>query len=185
MSRRQVTLSAATGLSLLAVSACLHFTPLFIWNASASAPIGLYRLVLSTPISIGDLVVVTPPAPLDSFLADRGYLPRSVPLLKRIVALGGTTVCRIGLTMVVDGHITGTALARDSHDRPLPVWQGCRTLADDDVFLMNSDVADSLDGRYFGPLPVSAIVARALPMWTNDGRNGRFEWHLADPSVVP
>lgn len=185
MSRRQVTLSAAAGLGLMAASACLHIAPLWIWNASASAPIGLYRLTPSTQVAAGDLVVVTPPVPLASFLAHRGYLPRGVPLLKRVLALAGATICRIGLTILVDGHVTGMALVHDSHGRPLPVWQGCRMLAEDEVFLMNSDVADSLDGRYFGPLAVSTIVARALPIWTDDDGDGRFRWHVGERPAAP
>jgi type IV secretory pathway protease TraF len=31
---------------------------------------------------------------------------------------------------------------------------------------MNTDEAASLDGRYFGPIPVTAIVGRAIPLWT-------------------
>ena len=36
-----------------------------------------------------------------------------------------------------------------------------------DVFLMNPRSADSLDGRYFGPLPAASIVGRAIPLWVN------------------
>ena len=35
------------------------------------------------------LVVAMPPEPLATFLADGGYLPRGVPLIKRILALPG------------------------------------------------------------------------------------------------
>ena len=31
---------------------------------------------------------------------------------------------------------------------------------------MNPDRADSLDGRYFGPLDRSTIIGRAEPVWT-------------------
>jgi type IV secretory pathway protease TraF len=31
---------------------------------------------------------------------------------------------------------------------------------------MNWNEPASLDGRYFGPLPRSAIVGRAAPLWT-------------------
>jgi hypothetical protein len=31
---------------------------------------------------------------------------------------------------------------------------------------MNRDAPDSLDGRYFGPLPLSTVVGRAVPVWT-------------------
>ena len=52
--------------------------------------------------------------------------------------------------------------------RPLPVWQGCRVVAGGEVFLMNRQSEDSLDGRYFGPLPTTTIVGRADPLWTDE-----------------
>jgi type IV secretory pathway protease TraF len=56
----------------------------------------------------------------------------------------------------------------DSRGRPLPVWQGCRVIADGEVFLMNWQSADSLDGRYFGALPTSAVIGTAEPLWTGE-----------------
>jgi type IV secretory pathway protease TraF len=91
-------------------------------------------------------------------------------MLKRVLALPGQTVCRNGLTLTVDGIGIGEARDRDRRGRPLPIWQGCRVVARDDVFLMNWQSSDSLDGRYFGPIPASAIIARARPIWT-DGEN--------------
>jgi type IV secretory pathway protease TraF len=35
-----------------------------------------------------------------------------------------------------------------------------------EVFLMNWDEPASLDSRYFGPIPLSAILGRAEPLWT-------------------
>ena len=48
-----------------------------------------------------------------------------------------------------------------------------------EIFLMNPTVPDSLDGRYFGPLPVTSIVARAVPLWTDETGDGRFVWRAA------
>jgi type IV secretory pathway protease TraF len=31
---------------------------------------------------------------------------------------------------------------------------------------MSRQSANSLDGRYFGPLPAASIVGRAIPLWT-------------------
>lgn len=42
-------------------------------------------------------------------------------------------------------------------------------IGQDEVFLMNRDEPASLDGRYFGPIPASAIVGRAQPLWTFEG----------------
>jgi type IV secretory pathway protease TraF len=40
-------------------------------------------------------------------------------------------------------------------------------VSDGEVFLMNPNGPASLDSRYFGPLPVSAIAGRAEPLWTS------------------
>jgi conjugative transfer signal peptidase TraF len=149
------------------VSALFHPAPKLLWNVSASVPIGLYTVHRVGALHVGDLLVVTPPEPLASFLDLRRYLPKGVPLLKSVVALPGQTVCRIERTIFVDGGAIGDALDRDHLGRPLPVWKGCRVIAAGEVFLMNRRSPDSLDGRYFGPLPSTTIVGRADPLWTH------------------
>ena len=140
--------------------------PLLLWNASASVPVGLYAVEPPIALRVADLVVVRPPKPLAEFLADRAYLPRGVPLLKHILALSGQSVCRDALAVTIDGTAVVVARERDSRGRPLPSWSGCRILHQDEVFLLNPRSADSLDGRYFGPLPTSSVVGRAVPLWT-------------------
>jgi conjugative transfer signal peptidase TraF len=151
-------------------------TPKLIWNASASAPIGLYAVRPAADLGVTELVAVEAPEPLASYLSQRDYLPRGVPLMKRIAALPGQTVCRTGNSVTVDNIAMGEALSHDRRGRSLPAWQGCRTLHTSEIFLMNWDVQDSLDGRYFGPVPQSSIVGRALPLWTDEGGDGRFQW---------
>ncbi|WP_136616140.1 MULTISPECIES: S26 family signal peptidase [Mesorhizobium] len=153
-----------------------HVTPKLIWNASASTPIGLYRIHPAERLEVNDLVAVDPPKSLTSFLADNGYLPRGVPLMKRVAGLPGQEVCRNGLAITVDGIEIGKALEHDRLGRPLPAWQGCRRIVSGEVFLMNAQVRDSLDGRYFGPIATSLIIGRATPLWTQQGRTGGYEW---------
>ena len=126
-----------------------------------------------------DLVAVRAPEPIASYLADGGFLPKGVPLLKHVMALPGQTVCRAGDTITVDHISVGAARERDHLGRPLPRWSGCHTLGPSEVFLMNPTVPDSLDGRYFGPLPTTAIVARAVPLWTDEAGDGRLVWRAA------
>ena len=159
-----------TYLAALTADATALFQPApkLLWNASASVPIGLYAVHHVGALYVGELLVVTPPEPLSSFLDQRRYLPKGVPLVKRIAALPGQTVCRSQRTIFVDGFAIGAALGRDHLGRPLPVWQGCRLIAAGRVFLMNRQSRDSLDGRYFGPLPATTIVGRADPLWTHE-----------------
>ena len=158
-----VTYIATLGVGL---SALFHPVPKLIWNATASVPIGFYAVHPAGPLRFGELLVVKPPEPLATFLDERRYLPKGVPLLKRVLALPGQAVCRTDRTITVDGAAMGEALSRDRRGRPLPAWRGCHTVAPGEVFLMNRQSEDSLDSRYFGPLPVTTIAGRADPLWT-------------------
>lgn len=167
MTARLKTLAGTFGVAAaLVATVVLEPLPLYIWNASASVPVGLYRLRPANQFQVTELVAVQPPEPLATFLDLNGYLPIGVPMLKRVLALPGQTVCRIGLTISVDDIAMGEARNRDGRGRPLPKWQGCRVVGDGELFLMNWQSLDSLDGRYFGFLPASAVIGRALPVWT-------------------
>lgn len=168
----------ATYFSVLAVGglSSFHPAPWLIWNATASVPIGLYALHPVDRLQVMDLAAVRPPEPVAGYLADGGYLPKGVLLLKHAIALSGQIVCRIGDRITVDGLAIGEARDRDRLERPLPTWSGCRTLGIGDVFLMNPDVPDSLDGRYFGPLPATSIIGLAVPVLTDEDSSGHFEW---------
>jgi conjugative transfer signal peptidase TraF len=166
MNRSTTLLAIAAAVAVIGTTLGPKSAPRLVWNASESVPTGLYRVQPARRLIVTALVVAYPPEPLATFLADGGYLPRGVPLIKRILALPGQTVCRTGLTIAVNAIEMGAARERDRRGRALPVWQGCRTVASDEVFLMNWDEPASLDGRYFGPIPLSAIVGRAVPLWT-------------------
>lgn len=171
------TAIAATmfGVSFAAIGA---FNPLprVVWNASASVPIGFYRIEPLPDPPHGALVAVTPPAPLARWLAERGYLGERVPLLKHVAAKPGQRVCRIGAVVSVDGRPVVVARERDGRGRPLPVWQGCRTLRTGELFMLNPDHTDSMDGRYFGPLPASTVLGRATPILTRDTPSAPLTW---------
>src|ERR1700761_3299943 len=160
-----ITAIAATGLLLSTFGGT---TTHYIWNASNSVPIGLYRVQPAMQLAVTELVAVQPPDLLAAFLDFNGYLPLGVPMLKRVLALPGQTVCRNGLTIAIDGIDVGQAREQDGRGRPLPTWHGCRVIADGDVFVMNWQSSDSLDSRYFGPIPASAVIGRAVPVWTKE-----------------
>src|SRR5262249_48339141 len=155
--RLATLLAMAIAVAVVATTMSPKATPRFVWNASESVPTGLYHVQPARRLIVTTLVVAYPPEPLATFLADGGYLPHGVRLIKRILALPGQTVCRTGLTIAVDGTEMGDARERDRRGRPLPLWQGCHVVAAGEAFLMNWDEPASLDGRYFGPIPLSAI----------------------------
>lgn len=166
MNRPAIWLSvAAAATVLMLLPACVASPPVLLWNASASVPIGLYAVHSLDALHVGDLVVVRPPKPLAAWLDARRSLPLGVPLVKPVAALDGQTACRQRRIVSVDGKPTAEAQDRDHRDRILPHWEGCRRIAPGEVFLMNPAQPDSLDSRYFGPLPVASIIGRASPLW--------------------
>ena len=173
--RRTLTVTALAVIGIAAASA-VEWPVKLIWNATASAPIGFYTVEPADALDVPELVAVMPPEPLAAFMVERGYIARGVPLLKRVLGLPGQRVCRTGRAITVDGIEMGEALERDRLGRALPVWTGCRVIAPGEIFLMNWEVRDSLDGRYFGPIPASSVIGRAVPLWTDEEGVGRFEW---------
>jgi conjugative transfer signal peptidase TraF len=160
----RITSVAAVAIGILAASAFTKPVPRLIWNASASAPIGLYW-VTSKPITRGDLFLATTPESMRDLAAARGYLPSDIPLVKRLAGIEGDQICAHDRAILINGRILAWRQETDSAGRPMPVWSGCRTLAHE-VFLLMQDVPTSFDGRYFGPVPRASIIGKLTPLWT-------------------
>ena len=176
MTRRFYATTTAIAALGVAITTIVPMSARLIWNASASVPKGFYTVAPADAIEVPELVAVMPPEALAPFIVERGYVARGVPLVKRVLGVPGQRVCRTGHAITVDDVEMGEALERDSLGRDLPVWQGCRIVGDGELFLMNWDVRDSLDGRYFGPIPASSVIGWVLPRWTDPEGDGCYEW---------
>lgn len=176
MTRRRILTVTALAVIGIAAASAVDWPIKLVWNATASAPIGFYTIEPADALDVPELVAIAPPEPLAAFMVERGYVAPGVPLLKRVLGVAGQRVCRLRSTIMVDGIEMGDALDRDRIGRDLPVWQGCRVIAPGEIFLMNWEVRDSLDGRYFGPIPASSVIGRAVPLWTDEEGDGRYEW---------
>jgi len=164
MTRAAFLVVAGAGVAAVLAPLALQSRPALLWNATASAPAGLYRVWPATPLHVGDWVSVRTPVDLAALFAARQYLPLGVPLVKQVAALPPSEVCRIGRRISVDGRAVALAHGNDRLGRPLPVWRGCRRLAEGQVFLLNA-APDSLDSRYFGSVATTALVGRLTPLW--------------------
>ena len=168
-------LSAALFAGLFAAVAALAPQPRLVWNASASMPVGLYRVDVGRGAAAGDLLLVEPPEDIAALLAARGYLPRGVPLLKRVAATEGALVCRTGSFVTIDGVGAARVRASDRLGRPLPHWRGCRRLQRGELFLLGA-ASDSFDSRYFGALPAAAAIGTAQPLLTRAAPGAPLRW---------
>ncbi len=139
--------------------------PRLVWNASASAPVGLYRVTPGARPRRGELALIRLPHSARDLAARRGYLPANVPAIKRVTAVAGDMVCASRDRVSVAGYLAVARLAADRQGRPLPRWNGCIVLAANELFLLNPEAAGSFDSRYFGPVGGELIVGRARLLW--------------------
>lgn len=165
MSRRRAVLGlGVASLSLLAAPAVLDPAPRLIWNVSASAPIGLWRISPGASPAVGDHVAATPPPQARRLAAMRGYLPGNVALIKAVAAGDGDLVCARGRAVLVNGVVVARRRVRDGQGRALPWWQGCQRLSGGALLLL-SPSAEGFDGRYFGPVSRACVIGKASPLW--------------------
>jgi conjugative transfer signal peptidase TraF len=160
-------LVAAAGVPAAALLATLiaNPRPIFLWNASASSPEGLYAVGAPLSFKRGDFAVARPPADARRLAADRRYLPAGVPLVKRVAGVAGDRICARGAHVAVNGRLAAFRRSFDPSGRPMPSWSGCRTLASGEIFLLSSGRPLAFDGRYFGPTSAADIVGRARLLW--------------------
>ena len=152
-------LGAALGATLLRDP-----VPLLVWNMSASAPVGLYAIRPGAALRRGDYALAWAPAAARELAARRRYLPRNVPLVKRVAALPGDQICAQGDAIRVGGRAAARRRASDAQGRALPAWQGCRTLGAGEMLLLMPH-PDSFDGRYFGATQRDQLIGKAVPLW--------------------
>ena len=163
--RRRGICAVALMITALGATIALPPRPRLLWNASASTPIGLYRIGAPSDLATGDMVAADVPSGWRRLATARGYIPLRVPLVKRIAAEPGDTVCATGSSIAINGRHVADRRRWDGYGRPMPWWRGCRILHYGALFLLGDDPA-SFDGRYFGPVAPDTIIGRAHPLWT-------------------
>lgn len=162
--RHRSFVAAAAGIALLGATIVTPPPPRLVWNASASAPLGLYAVSPGAPLARGDMVVAWAPPGPRLLAAQRYYLPVNVPLVKRVRGVPGDRICATGSTILIDGRAAAVRLTRDKAGRLLPWWRGCITLRDGAVLLL-TDPPASFDGRYFGATAARDVIGKATPLW--------------------
>lgn len=165
--RQAAILFGMCGATITLLMSFLPGTPLVIYNASGSAPLGFYYVEQRLP-ERGEIAVFRPPPAIELLILTHDVLPAPVPLLKRVEAIGGDEVCRakepVG-TISINGKVVAEVLDKDREGRPLPSWDGCMRLVEGEYFLLQPH-PNSFDSRYFGPVSRCNILGVARPIWT-------------------
>lgn len=161
--RHYASTIAALVVALIAVS-IFPPRPFLVWNASASAPIGLYAIGGRNRIEAGDMVLARVPESWQRLAGARRYIPVNVLLVKRVAALPGDTVCTGGQNIIVNGRLIAERRYVDGAGWSMPWWSGCVTLQGSALFLL-MDNPDSFDGRYFGSTERGDVIGKANLLW--------------------
>lgn len=160
--------------SYLAVPFLSTGAPPLLLNTSCSVPCGLY-LRRARPPRRGDLVAACLPGEVGTFARRRGYVAAGrrcpdgqAPVLKRLAATAGTRVELRQGVLALDGRpVPGCALRQaDSAGRPLPALRRVPYEVPPGHVLLLADHPFSFDGRYFGPVAESQLLAAYRPLWT-------------------
>jgi conjugative transfer signal peptidase TraF len=159
--------AGSTASALVVVKSGLRF------NATASMPMGLYRILKSDPQAIrpGSVVAVCAPAVAAKVGRRRGYLSAgpcsddSELLLKNVVAIAGDDVMFTPDGLSVNGCRLPNSrpLAVDRSSRPVVHWPFGRGRIPESNIWLYSDNERSWDSRYWGPVAVQNVVATAVP----------------------
>jgi conjugative transfer signal peptidase TraF len=160
--RGKAFLTAVCLAALVTASAALtasHLTR----NYTPSLPLGVYWLRPGLPPIQGEIVDFAIPSAATSLIVGR-YLPVGFHLLKRVVAVRGDRVCLSDRQYSVNDVTISTIASVDSLGRTLPVFSFCGDVPLGMAFVATS-VPSSLDSRYFGPVPASALTV-ARPLWS-------------------
>lgn len=141
-------------------------------NASASLPIGLYRI---SNDRFGKLVEFCPAEPYAALSAERGYRKKgscpdgAEPLMKPIVAIDGDMVTVSPSGVGVNGRLLRNSAPHrlDTDNRPLEHWPfGTYRVCPGTAWVISSFNSRSFDSRYFGPIPVTCIRSYLRPLLT-------------------
>ena len=135
-------------------------------NLTSSLPRGVYLLRPAAPIERGSIVSLVAPEPVRSLIAERRYLPPSVHLLKRVVAVAGDSACFEHERYLVNGRLVSAIARRDRAGRPLPAPVPFCGRVPEGFVSLAGDGRSSLDSRYFGLVSDSTLTP-AVPLWTS------------------
>lgn len=138
-----------------------------IYNATASYPLGFYRLRAKDSFERGDLVIFAVPPGVRDLVRDRSYIPPRGDLMKTIIGVAGDRYCLRDDYFYVRGLPVGPVFKTDARSQPLPrLTTGCREVPSGSVLVASRSIERSFDSRYFGPIPTHTILGVTEPLWT-------------------
>jgi conjugative transfer signal peptidase TraF len=171
LARKALRLYALATIALACAAVAGATIPLsgheLVFNDSPSVPRGFYWIALGAHLAQrGEYVVFAPPADAAVLIYSRGWLPKSMPLLKQVGALEGDGYCIESGRFRVNGIDLGSVFVTDANGLPMPRIVGCRRIGRDEFLPVSTYSERSFDGRYIGAVPIANIIGTGRPLLT-------------------
>ena len=157
---------------MLAIVAILYITVLilkylhigFIKQVTPSMPEGWYFTYPTDELQKGDNVVFIPNKQTEDYILSRKWLPRNIPLLKKIVGIPGDYLCiKEGATYINEKWVA-KIYSQDSNGDALPVFKYCANIPKDQYFMQGIGNPHSFDSRYYGLVRKDQIRSKAVKL---------------------
>lgn len=133
-------------------------------NKTKSLPRGIYRLYPPVDLQKGDIIVFEIPEKAE-LMFKRGYVSNIDTLMKKLAALPGDHIEIVDQELYVNENNWGKIYEKDKLNRPLPKLQVEDLKPRENEVLVLSDINNSFDGRYFGPIETRRIKHKAKPIF--------------------
>ncbi|BAL82989.1 putative TraF peptidase [Selenomonas ruminantium subsp. lactilytica TAM6421] len=164
--RKRVVLGLCLGWMLILmglISVEKRLPQLFVYNATASVPVGWYLLLSPQDVARDDMVVFTVPEDVQELAVERGWLPKGTKMLKRVGGLAGDMYgVNRSRQFYVNGIYIGQASLTDGKGQQMPDRSCCIHMVEEHRFLPIGDSSHSFDGRYYGTVPLDCIKNKAV-----------------------
>lgn len=165
--QRRILFTTTAGIVLLLLSFPANkLQKHYYLNLSPSVPLGLYRVIASVSLNIGDLVIFDPPQGVHPYVYGRRWLPQGWPLIKHVRALPGETYSVEKGSIYINQRYIGPVYDQDNEGNRLPQITGTHTVKTGMFLPLSTHITRSFDGRYFGTVELVSIKGKALPVWT-------------------
>ncbi|BBA53226.1 conjugal transfer protein TraF (plasmid) [Fusobacterium varium] len=133
-------------------------------NKTRSLPRGIYKLYPPVDLHKGDIIVFEIPKSAE-LMFKRGYVSNIDSLMKKLAALPGDHIEIINQELYINGNNWGKIYEKDKLYRPLPSLKEKDLIPGEKEVLALSDINNSFDGRYFGPIEIKSIKYKAKPVF--------------------
>ena len=133
-------------------------------NKTKSLPRGIYKLYPPVDLQKEDIIVFEIPQSAE-LMFKRGYVSNIDTLMKKLAAFPGDHIEIINQELYINGNNWGKIYEKDKLYRPLPRLKEKDLIPGEKEVLALSDINNSFDGRYFGPILVSSIKYKAKPVF--------------------